>query len=138
MRVPRLRLRDAVVALALIIPHFAATRATAARTPPVGKPNCFFTRQWNGWKSPAPDVVYLGVSIHDVYRVGLAHPSSLLQDPNARIVSVTRGSSSICLPIDLDMNVTTFQGISEHLYPLTLVKLTPEEIKAIPPKYIPY
>ncbi len=107
-------------------------------TPPSGKLNCFFTSQWKGWKSPAPDVLYLGVSIHDVYRVGLAHPSSLLEDPNIKLISLTRGPSSICLPIDLDLEATNFHGISERLYPVSLVKLTPEEVKAIPPKYIPY
>ncbi len=133
MHAPRKRIFGAIAALAL-----GLTSAAHAADSADGKQNCFFTRQWKGWKSPAPDVVYLGVSIRDVYRVDLAHPSSMLQDPNARIVSLTHGSSSVCLPIDLDLNVTNFHGISEHLYPVTLVKLTPEEIKSIPPKYIPY
>jgi hypothetical protein len=134
MSVPR-KWAFAGAALALSVAGALPAEAATAST---GKLNCFFTSQWKGWKAPAPDVLYLGVSIHDVYRVGLAHPSSLLQDPTARLVSVTRGPSSICLPIDLQMDVTNFYGVSEHLYPASLVKLTPEEVKAIPPKYIPY
>lgn len=126
------RLALNLVALAAVLGAGSALAgAPAARAP------CFFLTQWEGWKSPSPDIIYLGVNMHDVYRVDLSAGSSQLQSPNVHLVSVNRGSSSICSAIDLDLKVADSMGFAEPLIAKTLTKLTPEEIAAIPKKFRP-
>lgn len=106
--------------------------AASADTP------CFFISQWDGWKAPDDHTLYLGVNYHEVYKVGLTGGSSLLQDPDAHIVSITNGPDTVCTPLDLQLSIVEPYGIREPLIAKSLVKLTPEEVKAIPPKYRPY
>ncbi len=108
-----------------------AAPETPARTP------CFFVTQWDGWKSPSPKVIYLGVNMHDVYRLDLAAESSHLQWPDAHLISEVRGSSSICTALDLQLSVSDTGGFREPLFPTKLTKLTPEEVAAIPKKFRP-
>jgi hypothetical protein len=110
----------------------AAPRHAQDNTP------CFFINQWQGWKAPDDHTLYLGVNYHEVYKVGLAGGSPILQDPDARIVSITHGPDSVCYPLDLQLSVVEPYGIREPLIAKSLVKLTPDEVKAIPPKYRPY
>jgi hypothetical protein len=107
----------------------------AARAPSAP---CFFISQWRGWKAPNPHTLYLGVNMHDVYEVDLSGDAATLQDPDARLISVSRGSDSVCAAIDLQLTVAEPYGISEPLIARSLVKLTPEQVAAIPPKYRPY
>ena len=119
-----------------LVAAVSALVATAANAAPDRAP-CFFLTQWEGWKSPSPDVLYLGVNMHDVYRVDLAGGSSQLQAPDVHLVSTNRGSSSICSAIDLDLQVADSMGFSAPLIARTLTKLTPEEVAAIPKKFRP-
>ena len=118
----------------------AATLALGAAAPALaaaGNHPCFFISQWQGWKSPSPNVIYLGVNNHDVYRVDLSAGSSELQSPGVHLVSVFRGTSSVCDALDLDLKASDGHGFTEALIARSLTKLTPEEIAAIPPKYRP-
>ena len=108
------------------------TKSRATRTP------CFFITQWQGWKSPTPDVLYLGVNLHDVYKVELSGEVSELQWPDVHLISEVRGSDSICTALDLQLYVADEYGhFKVGLIPKTLTKLTPEEVAAIPKKYRP-
>jgi hypothetical protein len=98
---------------------------------------CFFITQWQGWKSPSPNVIYLGVNMHEVYRVDLSAGSPQLQWPDVHLVSRTFGSDSICSAIDLQLEVADTSGFREPLIASKLTKLTPEEVAAIPKKYLP-
>ena len=99
---------------------------------------CFFITQWQGWKSPSPKVLYLGVNMHDVYRVDLAAETPMLGDPSVHLVSEVRGSDSICSALDLRLTVADDMGaMREPLFPEKLTKLTPEEVAAIPRKFRP-
>ena len=98
---------------------------------------CFYLSQWQGWTSPSPSVLYLGVNSHDVYRVGLSGESYNLRSPGMHLVSINRGPSSICSAIDLDLRLADTGGFVEPLIATTLTKLTPEEVAAIPPKFMP-
>lgn len=131
MFVRRYAARLTAAALAAACAAAAPAGAATSRSP------CFFITQWQGWKSPSPDVLYLGVNLHDVYRVELSAGSPLLQWPDSHLVSIVRGSASICSPLDLDLKVSDTQGFSEPLIARTLTKLTPEEVAAIPKKYLP-
>ncbi len=134
--------RSAVaIAAAALALTAGAVQAAPARSPSTP---CFFITQWNGWKSPSPDVIYLGVNMHDVYRVDLSAGSSQLQWPNVHLVSRTVGSDSICSALDLQLEVADDSGgrglgggFREPLIATKLTKLTPEEVAAIPKKYRP-
>ena len=114
---------------------------------------CFIITQWRGWKSPSPNVIYLGVNMHDVYRVDLSAGSRLLQTPDVHLVSRTRGPDTVCSAIDLQLEVSDDIGVQgrfgtgvdggfdggmrEPLIASKLTKLTPEEIAVIPKQYRP-
>lgn len=100
-------------------------------------PPCFFINQWQGWKSPSPDVIYLGVNMHDVYRADLSAGSIELSWPDVHLISRSVGSDSICSAIDLQLAIADTTGFYEPLIVSKLTKLTPDEIAAIPPKYRP-
>jgi hypothetical protein len=99
--------------------------------------NCFFINEWRGWKAPSPDVIYLSVNMHDVYRVELSAGSPELQWPNAHLVSESRGGDSVCDALDLDLSVSDGHGFREPLIARSIDKLTPAEVAAIPPKFRP-
>jgi hypothetical protein len=100
--------------------------------------SCFLSSNWTGWKSPDPNTIYLRVDVNRVFRIGLAHPSYSLNDPSVHLVSVIRGSSWICTPLDLQLKVADTHGsLREPLFVKTITELTPEEAKAIPAKYRP-
>jgi hypothetical protein len=127
----------------LILGALAATAfagvASAATTPspPAATRNCFFTRNWESWRAPDANTIYLKVFMHDIYRVDLSAGSDLLTWPDSHIINQVRGSDSVCSPIDLDLSVSNGHGIRVFLIAKSITKLTPEEIAAIPKKYLP-
>jgi hypothetical protein len=123
-----------VVLMAGIFPaaSFAAAPAPSAHAP------CFSLMQWQGWKAPRPDVLYLKVNSHDVYEADLSAGSAQLQWPDAHLVSLTRGQDSICTPADLRLAVVGLGGYREPLVVSHLTLLTPEEVAAIPERFRPH
>jgi len=118
----------------------AAAGSAAAESPAKASDhahNCFFINQWRGWKSPTPNVLYLGVNLHDVYKVQLSSGSSELSWPDAHLISKSRGSSTICDALDLDLSVSDGHGFREPLIATSIVKLSPDEVAAIPKKFLP-
>ena len=114
---------------------FTASAAVAAPDKAPSRPqSCFFITQWQGWKSPSPNVLYLGVNLHDIYRVDLSGGSTGLQWPDAHLVSISRGGDSVCSALDLDLSVSDGHGFRQHLFATGITKLTPEEVAAIPKK----
>ncbi len=114
---------------------YAATD-TSVKDRPAAQ-HCFFVTQWQGWSSPSPSVLLLGVAMHDVFRVDLSAPAPQLSWPGMHLISIQRGSSSICGAIDLDLKVADTNGFPTPLFPKTLTKLTPEEVAAIPRQFRP-
>ncbi len=118
-----------------------ATAGVAQAAPPPasgGDTPCFFINQWEGWKAPDDHTLYLAVNFKQVYKAELSGRSSLLQDPDAHIVSVTHGPETVCRPIDLELEVSAPPGIREPLIVKSLRKLTPEEVAALPPRERPF
>jgi hypothetical protein len=129
-----------------------ANAGAALADPPNDRTPCFFITQWHGWKSPSPNVLYLGVNMHDVYRVDLSAGSHMLRDPTVHLVSRTHGSASVCSALDLQLEVADDiggggrfgggidglgGGMREPLIAAKLTKLTPEEVAAIPKQFRP-
>ena len=97
---------------------------------------CFFVSQWRGWKAPNPHTLLLRVS-RSVYEADLTGDTPLLRDPSTHLVSRFHGTSSVCNPLDLQLEVADSIGMSEPLIVRHLRKLSPEEAAAIPPKFQP-
>ncbi|SRR5579875_3771423 len=116
----------------------AAAGPLPAQTRDQPKMPCFFVNQWRGWKSPDPSTLYLNVNVRDVYEVKLSTPSDQLSWPDMHLVSIVRGTSSVCNALDLDLKIADINGFSTPLIAKSIRKLTPEEVAAIPKKYLPY
>jgi hypothetical protein len=123
--------------IAVGLAALGAASAGAASPDPKPARSCFFITQWRGWKAPAPDVLYLGVNQHDVYKVQLSGGSPELQLPDVHLISRSRGSDSVCDALDLDLSVADNGGFRSPLIAKSIVKLTPAEVAAIPPKFKP-
>jgi hypothetical protein len=129
----------------LILGALAATAlagvASAATAPapsaPAANRTCFFTRNWESWKAPDANTLYLKVFMHDIYRVDLSSGSDMLTWPDSHLINKVRGTDSVCSPIDLDLSVSNGSGIRVFLIAKAITKLTPEEIAAIPKKDLP-
>ncbi|MBV8681980.1 MAG: hypothetical protein JO111_03835 [Caulobacteraceae bacterium] len=128
-------LPTALLALAAV----AAAGGAAAGPHQTGPDNapCFLLRQWQGVTWPNEHTLYLGVNYKQVYEVTLDSNYRQLNDPLARVIFRTSAPSSICSARDLQLDVRVPPNIQEGLVATSMVKLTPEQVKAIPPKYIP-
>jgi hypothetical protein len=123
-------LAAAVAALGL------ASAAHADAPPAKPKQSCFFTRDWTGWRSPDEKTIYLRVNVKDIYKIDLSSGSSLLTWPDSHLINEVRGTDSVCSAIDLDLRVSN-DHVVEPLFVKSIAKLTPEEVAAIPKKYLP-
>jgi hypothetical protein len=123
-------LTAAVAAFGLAGAAHAEAPAAKPKTP------CFFSRDWMGWRSPDKNTIYIRVRVNEIYKVDLSYGSTLLTWPDSHLINEIRGTDSICSPIDLDLRVSE-DGIAEPLFVKSITKLTPEEVAAIPKKFLP-
>lgn len=116
----------------------SAAASVSAATKDDPRTPCFFVTQWRGWKSPSPDTLYLGINNHDIYEVKLSGGGSTqLSWPDMHLVSIDRGSGSICNALDLDLKIADTNGFAEPLIAKSMRKLSPAEVAVVPPKYRP-
>ena len=132
------RLTNMLCAGALIagLSGLAAAPAVADTDKSTGQ-SCFWARDWQGWKSPSPNLIYIRVGGRDIYRIDLSSGSSSLDWPDQHLITVFRGSDSVCSPLDLELYVSDDHGMREPLFVKAITKLTPDEAAAIPPKFRP-
>jgi len=123
-------LMAAVAALGLA----GAAHAEAPDAKP--KSSCFFTRDWDGWRSPDEKTIYLRVRVRDIYRVDLSYGSQILTWPDSHLINEVRGTDWVCKPIDLELKVAN-DHFAVPLFIKAITRLTPEEVAAIPKKYLP-
>jgi len=98
----------------------------------------FYINQWEGWHATDANTIYLRVSMHDIYRVDLSAGSQELTWPGSyHLVSRVQGSSSICTALDLQLALADGHGFYQPLIAKNIVKLTPEEVAALPKKDLP-
>ncbi len=111
---------------------------TALADAPVKVPGapCFFSRNWDSWRSPDENTIYLRVGLKDVFRVDLSAGSRMLTYSDSHLISHMRGTDSVCSALDLDLKVSD-GSIVEPLFVKSITKLTPEQITAIPKKFLP-
>lgn len=130
--------RAALIGLA-IAAGLGATAASAAQGDAPTKAvkparQCFYLSDWRGWSAPDKNTLYLKVRNREVYRVDLSYGSNQLTWPGSHLVSVVRGTDSICQPLDLDLRVSDGTGFSIPIRAKSITKLTPEQIQALPKK----
>jgi hypothetical protein len=114
-----------------------ASQAIGA-TPAAHTDSCFLASDWDGWKSPSPNVIYVRVGVSRIFKLDLSSGSNQLQEPDMHLVSQIRGSSWICSPLDLQLQLSDNHGaFQEPLIVKSMTRLTPEQIAAIPKKYLP-
>ncbi len=136
--------RTALIGLAVAAmgaPAAFAAQGTATATTdakPTKPPRqCFYLSDWRGWTAPDKNTLYLKVRNREVYRVDLAWGSNQLTWPGNHLVSVVRGTDSVCSPMDLDLRVSDGMGFAMPIRAKTITKLTPEQVKALPKKHQP-
>ena len=131
-----IRSKLACGAVALSAVGLAALPAAAG--PNYDSHPCFFINQWETWKADGPNVIYLRVNLRDIYRADRSAGSQELTWPGTyHLVSKVEGSSSICTALDLQLAVSDGHGYYQPLIVRSLVKLTPEEVAALPRKDLP-
>lgn len=117
-----------------------ATQASAAADPapktPKPSASCFFTRNWDGWRSPDENTIYFKVNVNEIFRVDLSSGSRLLTYSDSHLISNVHGTDWICSPLDLDLKVSD-GNIVDPIFVKAITKLTPEQIAAIPKKFLP-
>jgi len=112
--------------------------ATTANAAPTDHQNCFLGRDWESWSAPGDgDTILIRVGLRDIYRVDLTPGSHVRKDPDRFLITKQRGSSWICSPLDLDLQVADHVGFRQPLIAKSLRKLTPQEVAAIPKKDLP-
>lgn len=105
--------------------------------PEAAKPEraCFFNRDVRGFAAPDDKTLYLRVRSKDIYRLDLKGRCPDL-DWETKIGLDSRGSSSICAPIDVQVRVRGPIGVTRC--PVSeITRLTPEEAAALPRKSRP-
>jgi hypothetical protein len=122
----------AALALTLVA---SAVRASSNET----HRNCFPAgTAWQNWSAANNgDVLYLRVYIKDIYRVDLTPGSHVYKSPGYFLVNRVRGSGWICDALDLDLTLSSDYGFRKPLIAVSMRKLTPAEVAAIPRKELP-
>ena len=99
---------------------------------------CFFSRDFQQWRSPDPNTIYIRVGVNRYYRLDLATPCEALRFPDAYLVSVFHGSDTVCAPIDWDIRVAQRPvGVTQQCIVRAMTRLTPKQAEAIPPRFRP-
>lgn len=126
------------LAAAAMVVATAPLAAQAAPAAPASNGNtCFFVRDWQGSSAPTDDTLLLRVNGRDVYKVDVGSGAKQLDGPGAYLVSVSRGTGTVCKAIDLDLVIASSGGFRTPLIAKSITKLTPAEIAAIPKRYQP-
>jgi hypothetical protein len=123
--------------LAAALAAFAPPIAPAAVAAPTSPDQCFYSRDWRGWRAADETTLYARVRLNDIYRIEFKHGCSGLRAPGARLItSSTNGR--VCSPIDLDVKVTNSADIGATACIVTgVTRLSPDEVKALPKALLP-
>jgi len=99
--------------------------------------SCFYANDWQSWRAPDNHTMYLRVGLRRVFKLDFASSCQTMTWPDVHLVSVFRGTDSVCSPLDLDLKVADGSGIVEPCIVSGLSELTPDQIAALPKKSLP-
>ncbi len=128
-----------VIGLIATFVLFGTVAASAQPNAAATGSQCFFIRNFEGWKAPDAKTIYIRVDPHDYYRLDLSASCPALLWPDSHLITKWRGSSSVCSPLDWDLKVAQSPpgGMVEPCIVKAMTKLTPAEADAIPKKFKP-
>ena len=99
---------------------------------------CFLSRDYEGFRPIDDHSFYIRTRVNTFFRIELQAACPQIAYPDARLITVVRGTDEICGPLDWDLKV----GQSPPSIPIPCIvksqtRLTPAEAAAIPPKQKP-
>ena len=128
--------RPLIVALLSTAVLTSVVRAQAPDTNRRGA--CFFSREFQQWRAPDANTIFIRVGVNRFYRLDLAASCESLLFPNTHLVTVFHGSDAICVPIDWDLRVAQYpEGVSQQCIVKAMTPMTPAEVATIPPRFRP-
>jgi len=118
-----------------------AYAAPVAAAPPMGSAvptdACFRSSDIRNHTVGDDHTLYIDVAGRDVYRIGMSGACLAAAMPSDPIVMrQPPGTSIICRPIDMDISISK-GGISSPCIVNSIVRLTPSEVAALPPRLRP-
>jgi len=130
-------LRKPILALAGLLVGMSTTSALAEQSAPA-RETCFFARQFENWKAPDANTIYIRVGTNVYYRLDLSAPCPELLKPGFHLTMRMSGSDNICTASDWNLTVTdNLGGIRVPCMVKTMTRLSDAEAAAIPPKFKP-
>jgi hypothetical protein len=84
--------------------------------------------------------MYLRVNVNEYFRIDMSGECPELTYPDAHLITVWRGSSEVCGPLDWDLKVADGSGPGSFAVPCIVkgqTRLSPAEAAAIPKKFKP-
>lgn len=99
---------------------------------------CFLSREYEGFRPIDDHSFYIRVNVNQFYRIELQGSCPEIMFPDARLITVVRGTDQICGPLDWDLKV----GQSPPSIPVPCIvksqtPLTQAEAAALAPRQKP-
>ncbi len=130
----------ASLALALATSASAQSAPSVMSKPAPAENQCFPITEFQNWRAPDNKTMYLRVSVNEYFRIDMSGECPELTYPDAHLITVWRGSSEVCGPLDWDLKVADGSGPGSFSVPCIVksqTRLTPAEAAAIPKKFKP-
>lgn len=126
--------RLGLAAFALAIAALASSFASA-QTPP-HQQQCLYVHNINGFNAPNDRTIYVRVGVSDVWRMDLMTDCVGLSFEQGFRLRSAGGDPWICEPIQADVSIHDI-GMPQRCPVSGLHKLTPDEIAALPRRFLP-
>ncbi len=126
--------------LALATSASAQPAPGAPAKPAAAENQCFPISEFQNWRALDSKTMYLRVGVNEYFRIEMSGECRELTYPDAHLITVWRGSSEVCGPLDWDLKVADGTGPGSFAVPCivkTQTRLTPAEAAAIPKKFKP-
>jgi len=126
--------------LALAAPASAQSAPGKTSKPAAAENQCFLISSFENWRAPDNKTMYLRVNVNEYFKIDMAGDCPELTYPDAHLITVWRGSSEVCGPLDWDLKVADGTGPGSFAVPCIVksqTRLTPAEAAAIPKKFKP-
>jgi hypothetical protein len=129
-----------VASLALTASALAQPAPSAKQSKAVPENQCFPITSFENWRAPDNKTMYLRVNLNEYFRIDMEGECPELNYPDAHLITVWRGSSEVCGPLDWDLKVADGTGPGSFAVPCIVkgqTRLTAAEAAAIPKKFKP-
>jgi hypothetical protein len=73
-------------------------------------PRCFSMRDFESWKAPDANTIYIRVGVNRYYRLDLSGPCQALKMIDVHLITKSRGSDQVCSGLDWDLSVSDSVG----------------------------